>query len=190
MIRSGIPALVVALMAPFAMFFLAESAQADNAITQGFGEGRWRTEVGAATGFHSGRRDRTGDIVVKGSVEYEWPIFARATLGLRTYPLFLYMQDDPEDTLAGGGLGIASRVYQNKDTRDGAFVEGGASVLFHSNHIEGNSATMDFLLEGGLGYQFKSNWHVTLQVQHISNGGLSDDNAGANSVGLAVGYTF
>ncbi|MCC6696793.1 MAG: acyloxyacyl hydrolase [Candidatus Hydrogenedentes bacterium] len=190
MIRSGIPALVLALIAPFAMFILAESAQADNAITQGFGEGRWRTEVGAATGFHSGRRDRTGDIVVKGSLEYEWPIFARATLGLRTYPLFLYMQDDPEDTLAGGGLGIASRVYQNKDTRDGVFVEGGASVLFHSNHIEGNDATMDFLLEGGLGYQFKSNWHVTLQVQHISNGGLSEDNAGANSVGLAVGYTF
>ena len=190
MMRSGIRALVLALLAPFANFFFADSAQADNALTQGFGEGRWRTEFGAATGFHSGRRDRSGDIVLKGSVEYEWPLFARATLGLRTYPLFLYMQDDPEEELWGGGFGLASRVYQNKDSRDGVFVEGGASVLFHSNHVDGNDATMDFLLEGGLGYQFKTNWHVTLQVQHISNGGLSDDNSGANSVGLAMGYTF
>ena len=37
------------------------------------------------------------------------------------------------------------------------------------------SATMDFLLEGGVGYQFQNDWHVTLQVSHVSNGGLSDD---------------
>lgn len=183
-------ALIAALAVPVMACFLAAPAQADNALTRGFAEGRWRTEIGVATGFHSGRRDRTSDMVVKGSIEYEWPLFARGTLGLKTYPLFSYLQDEPSETLWGGGIGLAARIYQNADALNGFFVEGGANVIFHTNHIDGNSATMDFLLEGGVGYQFQSDWHVALQVQHISNGGLSDSNAGANSVGLAVGYTF
>ncbi|MBI3119935.1 MAG: acyloxyacyl hydrolase, partial [Candidatus Hydrogenedentes bacterium] len=36
----------------------------------------------------------------------------------------------------------------------------------------------------------KNNWHATLRVHHLSNAGLSDDNAGANTVNLAVGYRF
>ena len=186
-----ISSLILALALPLGALFFAVPAQADNPITRGFAEGRWRVEFGAATGVRSGRRDRTGDVVVKGSFEYEWPIFARGTLGLRTYPLFGYIQDEPSDSLWGGGIGVATRVYQNKDTLDGFYVEGGAGLILHSNHIDGNSATMDFLLESGIGYQFpRSDWHVALQLQHISNGGLSDSNAGANSVGLAVGYTF
>ncbi len=188
--RSIASTLVIALAFPVVSAFLTTPAYADNPITRGFAEGRWRTEVGVATGFHSGRRDRTSDMVVKGSVEYEWPVFARGTLGLKTYPLFTYLQDEPSETLWGGGFGLSARVYQHKDSLNGFYVEGGANVIFHTNHIEGNSATMDFLLEGGVGYQFQSDWHVALQVQHISNAGLSDNNAGANSVGLAVGYTF
>lgn len=160
------------------------------ALIEGFRDGRWRVEAGVSTGFHSGRRDRTGDTLVKGSVEYEWPVFARASLGLRAYPLFSYIQNDPSETLWGGGFGAVGRVYQKKEERRGFFAEAGANVIFHSNHIDGNSANMDFMLEGGVGYQFKNNWHVTLQVSHLSNGGLAEDNAGANSVGLAVGYTF
>jgi hypothetical protein len=189
--KTLISTLVVTLALPLGACFLATPAHADNPITREFAEGRWRVEMGAATGFHSGRRDRSGDMVVKGSIEYEWPVYARGTLGLKTYPLFTYLQDEPSETLWGGGFGVAARIYQNKESRDGFYVEGGANVIFHSNHIEGNSATMDFLLEGGVGYQFpRTDWHVALQVQHISNGGLFDYNAGANSVGLAAGYTF
>jgi len=159
-------------------------------LFNGFDDGRWRAEVGASTGFHSGRRSRTGDALVTGNVEYEWPVFARCTLGLRAYPLFLYHQNDPSDTLWGGGVGGVGRVYQRAGERNGWFGEAGAGVIWHTNHIEGNSATMDFLLEGGVGYQFKNDWHVTLQALHLSNAGLSDDNAGANSLGLAVGFTF
>lgn len=186
-----ISSLIATLALPIALCIFSAPAEADNPITRGFAEGRWRVEFGAATGYHSGRRDRSGDIVVKGSVEYEWPVFARGTLGLRTYPLFTYIQDEPSDTLWGGGIGVAMRVYQNADSLDGFYVEGGAGLILHSNHIEGNSATADFLIEGGVGYQFpQTNWHIALQVQHLSNGGLAENNAGANSVGLAVGYTF
>lgn len=159
-------------------------------VVSGFQEGRWRIEAGVATGFHSGRRDRGGDVMVTGNVEYEWPVFARCTLGLRAYPLFLYKQDDPNDTLWGGGVGGVGRIYQNAGDRNGWFAEAGAGIIWHTNHINGNSATMDFMLEGGVGYQFKNNWHVTLQASHLSNAGLSDDNAGANSIGLAAGFTF
>lgn len=159
-------------------------------IISGFSEGRWRTEMGVSTGFHSGRRDRSGDVVVKGSIEYEWPVFERCALGLRAYPLFLYKQNDPSETLWGGGVGAVGRVYQVAGERRGWYGEGGAAVLGHTNHIEGNSGSINFMLEAGVGYHFRNDWHVALQVMHISNGGTSDDNAGANSVGLAVGFTF
>lgn len=177
--------LAATLAAP--MITLGEDAYG---VIDGFNDGRWRNEVGVSTGFHSGRRSRTGDMLVKGNVEYEWPVFARCSLGLRAYPLFLYHQNDPNDTLWGGGIGTVGRVYQNAGERSGWFGEAGAGVIWHTNHIEGNSATMDFLLETGVGYQFKNNWHVTLQASHLSNAGLSDDNAGANSLGVAVGFTF
>ncbi len=189
--RTLVSSLIVAMAIPLGVCFMAPEAHADNPITRGFAEGRWRVEFGAGTGVHSGRRDRTNDVLVTGNVEYEWPIFARGTLGLRAYPLFSYIQDDPSETIQGGGIGFVTRYYRNADDRDGLYAEGGAGIIFHTNHIEGNSATMDFLLEAGVGYQFpQTDWHVALQFQHVSNGGLSDDNAGANSLGLAVGYTF
>ncbi|MCC6793635.1 MAG: acyloxyacyl hydrolase [Candidatus Hydrogenedentes bacterium] len=177
--------LVAALVAP-----MITAGEDTYGVIDGFRDGRWRTEVGVSTGFHSGNRSRTGDMLVTGNVEYEWPVFARCSLGLRAYPLFLYHQNDPSDTLWGGGIGTVGRVYQNAGDRNGWFGEAGAGVIWHTNHIEGNSATMDFLLEAGVGYQFKNNWHVTLQASHLSNAGLSENNAGANSLGLAVGFTF
>ena len=177
--------LVAALVAP-----MITAGEDTYGVIDGLRDGRWRTEVGVSTGFHSGNRSRTGDMLVTGNVEYEWPVFARCSLGLRAYPLFLYHQNDPSDTLWGGGIGTVGRVYQNAGDRNGWFGEAGAGVIWHTNHIEGNSATMDFLLEAGVGYQFKNNWHVTLQASHLSNAGLSDNNAGANSLGLAVGFTF
>ena len=77
--RTLIRALALTMAAPWWLGQFAVPAHADNALIQSFDDGRWRTEFGAATGVPSGRRNRGGDFVVKGSVEYEWPIFARAT---------------------------------------------------------------------------------------------------------------
>jgi hypothetical protein len=162
----------------------------DNGDQCGFKEGRWRVEVSGALGYDSGKRDRQGDSVITGNIEYEWPVYARCTLGLRAYPLFVYNQDDSDPTVWGGGVGVVGRIYQKKDERRGFFVEGGVAVLGHDEHIRGNSSSINFLPEAGVGYQFKNDWHVTLQVQHISNAHLASDNAGANSVGLAVGFSF
>lgn len=156
----------------------------------GFQDGHWRVEVSGAVGYDSGKRDREGDSVFSGNVEYEWPIFARCTLGLRAYPLIMYNQDNDDPTVYGGGLGLVGRIYQNAEEHRGFFAEAGVAVLANRNEIEGNGSNINFLPEAGVGYQFKNDWHVTLFVQHISNAHLDSDNAGANSVGMAVGFRF
>jgi len=104
--------------------------------------------------------------------------------------LFIYNQDDGDPTVWGGGVGIVGRIYQKEEERTGFFVEGGVAVLAHSNEIEDNSSNVNFLPQAGVGYQWKSGWHVTLQIQHISNGSLASHNAGANSIGVAAGFRF
>lgn len=155
-----------------------------------FKDGEWRIEVNAVGGVYSGKVERDGDSFYTASVEYAWPIHARATLGLRCYPLFIYHQHGDRETLYGGGLGLALRVFKNKETHTGYYGEGAAAVIGHAGRIEGNESNVDFLLEAGIGYQFENRWHAALKYQHISNGGCSGRNAGANGVGLAFGYTF
>ena len=154
-----------------------------------FGEGRWRLEFSGAPGIHSGTTDRQGNILATGSLEYEFPATSRTTLGLRLLPLFLYEQDDA-DTVAGAGFGLSGRLYQHAEEYRGWFGELEVSALGHDGKIEGNSANLNFLTGVGVGYKFKSNWHAAIRYEHISNAGLAENNAGANSVGLAVGFTF
>lgn len=153
--------------------------------------GMWRFELAGGTAYHSGNRSRTGDKQLVGEIEYEIPQGERCTLGLRLIPLFLYDQDDKgEDTVWGGGVGLVARYYQVPNEYRGWFGELEGAALGHSGKIEGNSATMNFMIGAGVGYQFKSSWHTTLKVRHISNAGLGDNNAGANTVNVAVGYRW
>lgn len=194
MIRPAAYAFTVVALAAVLLISGMPAAQADDGgssgLFAGFGEGRWRVEVGGASGFDSGKRDRSEDSVITGNVEYEWPVFARCTLGLRAYPLFIYNQDNDDPTVWGGGVGVVGRIYQRKEERTGFFVEGGVAILGHANEIEDNSSNINFLPQAGVGYQWKSGWHTTIQVQHISNGSLASHNAGANSIGVAVGFRF
>ncbi|MBP8131023.1 MAG: acyloxyacyl hydrolase [Candidatus Hydrogenedentes bacterium] len=154
-----------------------------------FSEGHWRLELSGGAGIHSGSTDRQGNTLVTGSVEYEFPATARTTLGLRLLPLLIYDQDDYA-TAVGGGIGLSGRLYQHAQEYRGWFGELEASAVGHDGKIRGNSASVNFLTGVGVGYKFKSNWHATLRYEHISNAGLGKNNAGANSIGLAFGYTF
>lgn len=154
-----------------------------------FDQGRWRLELSGSAGIHSGSTDRQGDVLATGSLEYEFPASKRTTLGLRLLPLFMYAQDD-DDNVFGAGFGLTGRIYQHAEEYRGWFGELELSALGHDDKIEGNSANLNFLTGVGVGYKFKSNWHTTLRYEHISNAGLGEHNAGANTVGLAVGFTF
>jgi lipid A 3-O-deacylase PagL len=150
-------------------------------------EGRWRVETSGAVGFS----DADDDFYSSVAVEYEMPTAWRASLGLRVYPMFLYSQDEPSDTIYGAMVGVRSRFYHHQETQDGMFLEFGPTVLFTTDKLEGNSSSVNFLSELGVGYKFRTNpWHVGVKVQHISNAGLGSDNSNHNGVALAVGYTF
>jgi len=158
-------------------------------LTNGFSEGHWRSEVTVATGIHSGRQSRSGNMLYMANVEYEWPMYARASLGLRAYPLFVYDQDDG-DTVTGAGFGLSGRYYFSKESRDGWFAEAGIGLLGHNNKFEGNSGSVNFIPQAGLGYKFQNDWHVTLQLIHFSNAGFAENNSGVNSLGLGIGRAF
>lgn len=168
-------------------------------------EGKWRLELNNDFGVHQGSRDRSGDYTLNGIVEYEVPATSRATLGLRLMPLFLYDQEDTEhhryrrvfddnhdedNTVYGGGVGLAGRIYQVKDEYRGLYGEIGVTALVHGNQIDGNNSNINFLTSFGVGYQFKKDWHVQFHYQHISNASLESRNSGANSLGLGIGYRF
>lgn len=156
-----------------------------------FSDGWWRAELTGVGGMYSGKTSRGGDLMALGSFEYEFPMYARTTLGLRAYPLFYYHQDDPADEIFGAGGGLATRIYQNEETYDGWFGEAGGSLIWQSDYIDKNSSRVNFLLEAGVGYEFPDDdWHVALKFFHISNGSMGSRNTGSNGVGLSVGCRF
>jgi len=179
----------------------AQSADAKPRIK----EGQWRIELSGGGGLDAGSRDRSGDVQITGTLDWEFPATKRTTLALRLLPLFVYTQDnedrgffeemfsdEPEDddTVYGGGLGFAYRIYQKKEEYRGVFFELHGFALGHINRFEGNGSNFNFLTGIGAGYQFRKDWHLILKAQHISNASLDSDNDGANSVSLGVGYRF
>jgi hypothetical protein len=128
------------------------------------------------------------DFYYTGSVEYELGLCPHLTLGIKALPLFYY---PGPDTVYGVGGGVTARVYQHKDQYDGLFGEVGGSVLWHSQEFEHDNSKVDFVTGAGLGFQFrKVPLHLTLRVEHISNGGLEHPNHGFNGVGVATGVNF
>jgi hypothetical protein len=171
-----------------------------------FEDGRWRLDVSGQWGVYSGSTDREGDFLLSGAVEYEAPMGNRYALGLRILPLFVYdsdsgdrddwrfghhrRHDDDHATSVGGGLGLALRVYKNKEELRGVFLEANTHAILHDEKIAGNSSTFNFMSGLALGYQGKSGWHAEFKYSHISNAGLGVFNAGSNLLGLGVGYRF
>ena len=167
-------------------------------------EGKWRLELSGFSGVHSGSTDRSGDLLITTSVDYELPVATHATLSLRLMPLWVYEQhvDDEKqwrfarrgswshETVIGMGFGLAARWYSVAEEYRGWFGEIQANALGHDAKIDGNSANLNFLTGIGAGYKFKNNWHAILKYEHISNAGLGAHNRGANGIGIGVGYTF
>jgi len=169
-------------------------------------EGRWRLELNNDFGIYQGSQDRTGDYGLIGFVDYEVPATSRATLGLRLMPLFVFDQSDKSDrrpfrrhlserkgegeTVWGGGVGVVGRIYQVKDEYRGWYGEASLLPIVHHNNFARNSSNLNFLSTFGVGYQFKSDWHLQVHYQHISNASLGSRNSGTNTVGVGIGYRF
>lgn len=150
--------------------------------------GRWRVELSGMGGIDEGSKDRSGDTKVQFLAEYEFPATQRLMLGLRLTPLLYY--DGPNEDVYGAGLGLSTRLYARKETYTGPFFEAHVDGLGHINRFEANSSNINFQTGIGLGYECKNGWNLKLQYDHISNASLGDRNAGANTMGLALGYRF
>ncbi len=158
---------------------------------EAFRDGRWRVEAQGFATLHSRKTDREGDKFAAVSAEYEMPLTSHVAFGLRGYPLFVYEPHrTSDDTIYGVAGGVTTRYYFKENTHKGWFAEGGGSLLWHSRHFRENGSRVNFMLEGGLGYQFERDWHATFKFSHISNAGMHHDNAGVNALGFGVGYAF
>lgn len=176
------------LMVPGVAFADTSAAQADEV---GWKAGTWRLELSSFAAYRSGRRSRTGDFGFVASAEYEIPLGKRLSIGIKTYPLYFYDQDDSgEDTVYGAGIGPEFRVYRKDAQRRGFFFEFGSAILATDGRLDGNSGAVNFYNEAGIGYKFKRDWHVTAKISHLSNAGFASNNAGVNTLGLAFGYSF
>lgn len=189
----------------FASLFASHGAEAGVK----WSEGHWRLELAGYTGLDTAHNERSDDLGLVGTIEYEAPVWNRVTLSLRMQPLFFYgqKQDDfrlfrrfrdsdnfnpdyDDDDVWGLGFGPALRVYQRAEERTGFFGEIAITALVHSSEFIDNDSNLNFSTELGLGYRFKSRWHIVGRWRHISNGGLGEDNSATNGLGLGFGYSF
>lgn len=156
-------------------------------------DGRWRIEIQGMVGTNIGKGDHSDDVYSVLEIEYEMPFAQRWAFGIKAIPAFVMDQNSPQDgdsTIFGAGLGAGFRVYQHKESRHGLFFEAGTVVLLHNPKFEDNGGSVNFFNEFGLGYKWRSDWHVTAKWEHISNASTHDENAGVNAWGVAIGRTF
>ena len=153
-------------------------------------EGKIRLELTGQGGIPSGKEDRIADRYLSATVEYEVPVMSRGAVGLRLMPIFMYHQEHG-DAVIGAGAGLAARIYQVKNEQRGFFGEAQGNMVWHHHRFNGNGCNLGFLTGLGVGYKFKKiDLHTILKFEHISNAGLDKDNAGVNSFGLGIGYSF
>lgn len=153
-------------------------------------DGRLRIEGQGWGGVRSGGRSRSGDIGVSAIVEKEFMLGHKLTVSPRAIPLF-YVDEYHRDghDILGVGVGVTLRHYWS-EPQDGFYFEFSESLIAHSEKFRGNSGSVNFMSELGIGYEFDSDWHVIAKWRHLSNAGIADKNSGINFVGIGVGYSF
>ncbi|MEJ2033290.1 MAG: acyloxyacyl hydrolase [Deltaproteobacteria bacterium] len=178
---------LIMIMAAASMLLAPHNARG----AAGSAGGWWQFELGGGAGLDVFSRDRTGDILFTGFLEYELPVYSRVTLGFRLMPLFVYYQDEPgQETVWGGGIGLAARFYPFSASYHGLYGEAEGHLLGNRHQIEGNSSNINFLIGAGIGYRLACDWFGIVKFEHISNAGLGDQNSGANTVSAGIGYSF
>lgn len=176
------------------LFFVSHSVHAESVFKRiadlDWNDGQNRLELHGMAGTKRGGKSRSGDVTLMGSVEREFPLYKKLSVGLRAIPVFVYDEDAHEGhTIFGAGGGISVRYYLDEYGK-GWFAEGQESIIVHSEKFLGNSTLINFMSELGGGYEFDNDWFVFARWHHISNGGMGRRNAGINGVGVGFGLRF
>lgn len=158
-------------------------------------DGRYRLELQGWVGSRSGNRSRSDDVGIVGSIEREFALGEKLTVGLRVLPLFYYDADEvsgdayEQTDIWGAGFGVTVRRYF-KEVHEGWYFEFMESIVAHDDKFNGNSGSANFMSETAFGYEFDNHWHLSGKLRHLSNGGWADDNSGVNAFGVGVGLSF
>jgi hypothetical protein len=67
------------------------------------------------------------------------------------------------------------------------YVEGGIGLIYTDFRVQGQGLHLNFNPQAGIGVELTSGVFAAARLHHISNGGLSHNNQGVNSVVLMIG---
>lgn len=78
---------------------------------------------------------------------------------------------------------------------DRIFVEASFGGAIHDGPTDGNDpnsygCAVNFRESASLGFNLDNNWRLMLTVDHMSNGGLCDQNQGITNAGVRLGYRW
>ena len=169
----------------------AKPDERDRAEWRGWDHGWLRVEGTVKAAWKSGHEQRAGDCGLRAVVDYEVPVRKHLTVSPRLIPLMYWDENNAGDNeifAAGGGISI--RGYPRAYEYRGIYGELGAMIIGQTDTFEGSTSYFNFMEEIGVGYVFQSDWNVAFKIGHISNAGLSSENAGVNWASLTLGYSF
>lgn len=186
--------------------FVSVSAVTDlraASMESGRQSGVYLSEIGIGSGYAWGKMQReTRDLAV-------YPVFARigftinSLVGMEGSKSTLLLALEPfVNSIAGPVAGVetgcgAGLRYRHTISRPlDLFMEGSASPMFLSvRSVEQGSAGFNFLLQTGLGLQYKATDRMAFfagyRFRHLSHGGLADrPNRGINSNAVIAGISW
>ena len=129
--------------------------------------------------------DDHGPGVVRGNFEWSSDLI----------PVYYLWQPAPAKNAIGEGFNPVNLKWNFSNSRRVIpFLELGGGVLFTNHEVPANTAHVNFLTHGALGFQFFNNNRraimANVQFQHISNAGLTSPNPGINTVQFQIGVNW
>ena len=136
-------------------------------------QARIRVELTPVAGAFWGIHERDDDFGLRTNIDYEFPIVEHLTISPRLIPIMYYHQADGSNSVWATGIGVVFRGYSNGKEQRGVFGEAGLHFIGQSAKFDGNSGSFNFMEEAGIGYMFKTGWHVAAKISHISNASIA-----------------
>jgi len=98
------------------------------------------------------------------------------------------------DTNAEVGLSLLLRYSDNITSRIAPFIEGGAGMIYTTQHTHEQGTQYNFILQAGAGLQCFLTKSIALtggyRYRHMSNAGISDDNSGIDHHFILFGLSY
>ena len=103
-------------------------------------------------------------------------------------------RDMPGQTQHLADIGFTPVFRFERDDKKGFYAEGGVGFHYLTKLYDNDgyrlSTNFEFGDHAGLGYVFRNNWALGMNIQHFSNGGIKAPNSGVNFIEMKVSRRF